>query len=165
MTNCFFEGTGKFTLSFKNHLIIHSTAKINSNHFTLKNRNIFNYDNSLIKAYKPKFLYEIKNKINVPEFTVFHGDDCLKDIFEDGKFIPQSKFVKYPPTVNDLKEYYYNNFKYYFDQNETNIPKTWKKECIFKGNSRNQITFNDVYSFTGYCIDNFITVYSFYHIQ
>lgn len=162
MNNFIFEGGGKLTLCFHYQITLHSTTKVNNNHFTLKARYPFSYNYSRIYAYESDLKYEIDNKIQVAEYSLLHGDDCLIDLFETGSFIPQSEIFVDNITLYNLREYYYKDVIYNInDDEELEIPKTWNHSCHFIGTKNSNITFNDVYSFDGISIDNFMNVSNF----
>lgn len=147
--NGLIEGPGKFTLINIDEFKLHSTTKTNNNHFTLQSYSPFDYVKTHVVSFKPDVRLELDNKINVPEYCIFHGDNSLSGLFEKEKFISHDDMILNNVTVEKLKEYDYFDLDYYFVEGNHDIPVEWKKASIFHGNNKTSFTFNDVHYFEG----------------
>ena len=158
MMNVFYEGKGKFTFSPTYNFSLFATTKTYVYDFTIKSREPFKKHKSYIYPLKEDYPLVLDKKINVPEYSLFHGPKYLSGLFEPGKFIDKDIF--FDVTVDSLREVEYQNATYYFTNGEHQIPKHWKMPCRFQGNnpSETHFIFDDVYSYTGDQIDNFIDV-------
>lgn len=160
MYDMYFEGEGKFTLSVNANISLIATTKTNNNNFVLKNRIPFEKSESYIYALRDDLCFDFENKIQVDKYSLFHGPKCLSGLFETERFLPDDEFIVYNVTADTLKETDFKYVTYYFKEGDHEIPKTWKSSCRFQGINPNKTNFifNDVYSYDGYKIDNFIDV-------
>lgn len=158
MMNVLYEGEGKFTFSPSYNFSLFATTKTYKYDFTIKSREPFKKHKSYIYPLKEDYQIVLDKKINVPEYSLFHGPKYLSGLFEPGKFIDKDIF--FDVTVDTLREVEYQNVTYYFTKGEHQIPKHWKMPCRFQGNepSETNFIFDDVFFYTGEQIDNFIDV-------
>ena len=160
MPNLYFEGDGEFTISTTSNISLYSTTKTNNNHLTLKSRHPYYYSESYIHALREDLTLEIDNKIKIHEYSLFNGPKCLAGLFEPGKYLSDDVFITYNVTADTLVETEYDYVTYMFKEGVHEIPKTWKSRCRFQGINPNNthFIFDDVYSYDGDTIDNFIDV-------
>ena len=160
MHNLYFEGAGSFTISVTSNISLLSTTNTNNNDFTLKTRHPLKKSESYIHAISEDLNFELENKIHISDYSLFHGPKCLSGLFDGTKFITDEELIVYKVTTTTLKETEFDYVTYYFNEGDHIIPTTWKSSCRFEGINPNKTNFifNDVYSYDGYKIDNFIDV-------
>lgn len=102
-------------------------------------------------------------KSEISQNNLFFRNSCISELYEPEIIDIQRELIDSDKFTPNNKQYKYSDSTYLINKDECNFPINWRRQCILYGKNKDitNITFNDVYSFDGHFIDNFIELFNF----